>query len=88
MHHVVLPPWAKGVSVLKQELSYPNSHKVHECLVKNHVQYSVLDPEDMTRKFRDALECPYVSKHLHHWIDLIFGYKQRGPEAAKACNGQ
>lgn len=27
-----------------------------------------------------------MSSHLHDWIDLIFGYKQTGPEAAKACN--
>uniref|UniRef100_A0A8C2FZH6 Neurobeachin-like 2 n=1 Tax=Cyprinus carpio TaxID=7962 RepID=A0A8C2FZH6_CYPCA len=28
----------------------------------------------------------HVSAHLHEWIDLIFGYKQRGPEAVEALN--
>lgn len=31
-------------------------------------------------------ECEHVSSHLHEWIDLIFGYKQRGEEAVEALN--
>lgn len=27
-----------------------------------------------------------MSAHLHEWIDLIFGYKQRGPAAEEALN--
>lgn len=43
-------------------------------------------PEKFVQKLRDALESDYVSKNIHHWIDLIFGYKQRGQEAIKANN--
>ena len=35
---------------------------------------------------RQALESAYVSSNLHYWIDLVFGYKQRGDEARKAVN--
>ncbi|CAK1544164.1 unnamed protein product [Leptosia nina] len=43
-------------------------------------------PEDFVNKLKLALESEYVSRHLHLWIDLIFGYKQRGEEAIKAHN--
>lgn len=43
-------------------------------------------PEEFIRINREALESDYVSEHLNDWIDLIFGYKQRGPESVKAHN--
>ncbi|GLU00510.1 hypothetical protein SLE2022_178740 [Rubroshorea leprosula] len=44
------------------------------------------NPVDFIHKHRMALESEYVSAHLHEWIDLIFGYKQRGKEAISANN--
>lgn len=44
------------------------------------------DPRRFMDKCREALECKYVSEHLHEWIDLIFGYKQSGSSAYAARN--
>ncbi|XP_029110052.1 WD repeat- and FYVE domain-containing protein 4 [Scleropages formosus] len=44
------------------------------------------DPQEFIRMHREALECDYVSAHLHLWIDLIFGFKQQGPAAVEAIN--
>ncbi|KAK7204492.1 hypothetical protein BZA70DRAFT_296257 [Myxozyma melibiosi] len=44
------------------------------------------DPKIFIQKNREALESPYVSQHLHEWIDLIFGFKQRGEAAVEAVN--
>ncbi|KAF4521974.1 hypothetical protein B566_EDAN012523, partial [Ephemera danica] len=43
-------------------------------------------PEDFIQKHRQALESEHVSAHLHEWIDLIFGWRQRGPPAVEALN--
>lgn len=44
------------------------------------------DAREFIRLHRVALECDYVSAHLHEWIDLIFGYKQLGQPAVEAVN--
>ena len=44
------------------------------------------DAFEFVRINREALESDYVSEHLHEWIDLIFGFKQRDEEAVKANN--
>ncbi len=44
------------------------------------------DAFDFVRIHRQALESEQVSKNLHRWIDLVFGYQQRGEEAVKAAN--
>jgi Beige/BEACH domain len=33
-----------------------------------------------------ALECDYVSERLGEWIDLVFGYRQRGPASEASAN--
>ena len=43
-------------------------------------------PKDFVEKLAQALESEYVSRNLHSWIDLIFGYKQRGKNAELADN--
>ena len=46
----------------------------------NHVELPpwASTPHEFVRINRQALESEFVSCQIHQWIDLIFGYKQRG----------
>eukprot|EP00965_Chrysotila_dentata_P118101 3903618-Pleurochrysis_carterae.AAC.2 len=44
------------------------------------------DPHHFVAVCRAALESEHASRALHGWIDLVFGYKQRGAEAVEADN--
>lgn len=44
------------------------------------------NPIEFVYLHRKALESEYVSKNLHHWIDHMWGYKQRGEEAVRHFN--
>ena len=49
-------------------------------------KWSKNNPNLFIIKNRLALESDYVSDNLNEWIDLIFGFKQKGEEAEKAKN--
>lgn len=62
--------------------------KRHDQRVVNDVQLPpwAKTPEEFVTLHRAALESELVSQHLHEWVDLIFGFKQRGKAALKANN--
>lgn len=44
------------------------------------------NPFVFVARLRRELESAYVSENIHHWIDLVYGYKQRGKEAVDHLN--
>ena len=44
------------------------------------------DPYRFVYMLRKGLESSFIGQGLNQWIDLVFGYRQRGIEAVKALN--
>ncbi|KER23732.1 hypothetical protein T265_08457 [Opisthorchis viverrini] len=77
-----LPDFLRNNDALDFGASQNHSHNIGDVELPAWAS----DPEEFIRKHRAALESDYVSSHLHEWIDLIFGYKQNGPDAVDALN--
>jgi beige protein homolog 1 len=44
------------------------------------------NPYRFVAEQRRKLESRYVSENINQWIDLIYGYKQRGKDAIESMN--
>ena len=62
-----------------------NSDKknINNVLLPPWASYS---PRLFCKILRKSLESQFVSMNINNWIDLIFGYKQKGSEGEKCCN--
>nr|XP_017035233.1 neurobeachin isoform X12 [Drosophila kikkawai] len=83
----LIPEWYFLPEMFYNSSNYRLGHREDGALVDDiELPPWAKSPEEFVRINRMALESEFVSCQLHQWIDLIFGYKQRGPEAIRATN--
>jgi len=76
------PEFLKNLNNFDLGILQGNKKRVHDVILPPWAS----TPEEFISLHRKALESEHVSLNLHHWIDLIFGYKQKGPAAVEALN--
>lgn len=85
----LIPEFFYLPEMFRNENQYNFGRQTETNKVINHVElppWSDNSAEKFVRINRQALESNYVSEKLCEWIDLVFGYKQRGENALHACN--
>lgn len=63
--------------------------KTQEKIVVDNVilpQWSEQNPYIFVAKIRKEMESVHVTENISGWIDLIYGYKQRGKDAVESMN--
>ena len=102
---VVLPPWARGSGASRRlctrgtraalgsarphGLAPPGLSARRHAALAPHARLPAPAAHEFVRVMREALESEHVSAHLHAWIDLVFGCRQRGaPGAGRFSRGR
>jgi len=82
------PEWYSNPDFLKNKHNFNLGTSVDGVSIDDVIlpPWANNDPSKFIEVMRNALESETCSAMLPSWIDLIFGFKQRGPEAEKAHN--
>ncbi|KAJ5079918.1 beige/beach-related [Anaeramoeba ignava] len=86
----LIPEFFHLPDFLRKRKIFSNENEI-ENQIENEIENVELPkwaktPEEFIQIHKEALESEYVSEHINEWIDLIFGYKQKGKEAKKSIN--
>jgi hypothetical protein len=74
---------------------YIKTHNIYDVQLKNNTEpindfefpeWSLKDPRKFVLIMRKILDSKKISQSLNSWIDLIFGYKQDGPNSINSYN--
>ncbi|KAJ5066958.1 beige/beach-related [Anaeramoeba ignava] len=87
----LIPEFFHLPDFLRKPNIFQQNENENEKLILNKIEDVELPkwaktPEEFIRIQKEALEAEYVSENLDYWIDLIFGYKQKGKESKNVLN--